>query len=201
VGTWHGVELGGIELRGYRLRLRPLEERDASAVAAGMTDPAMQTHWLPVPQPYTPADAETFVAGAGAPADAGTGLHLAIAPDDAAEIVGAVNLRLPGPHAVRAEIRYSVYPAGQGRGYAASASRLLARWSFDQVVASVLIRCSWRTWPRRRPRSTPASATGEPPGTSNRCRTRWATPPSSAAPVPMRTPRSLARSERCQRVA
>jgi RimJ/RimL family protein N-acetyltransferase len=142
VGTWHGVELGGVELRGYGLRLRPLEERDATAVAAGMTDPAMQTHWLPVPQPYTRADAETFLAGAGSPADAGTGLQLAIALDGATEIVGAVNLRLPGPDAVRAEIGYSVYPAGQGRGFAASASRLLARWSFDHGVASVLIRCS-----------------------------------------------------------
>jgi RimJ/RimL family protein N-acetyltransferase len=142
VGTWHGVELGSVELRGYGLRLRPLEDRDAAAVAAGMTDPAMQTHWLPVPQPYTAADADTFVAGAGAPADAGTGLQMAIEPDGAAEIVGAVNLRLPGPNGVRAEIGYSVYPTGQGHGYAASASRLLARWSFDHGVASVVIQCS-----------------------------------------------------------
>jgi RimJ/RimL family protein N-acetyltransferase len=142
VGTWKDVELGSIELRGYGLRLRPLEDRDVPAVAVGMTAPAMQTQWLPVPQPYTAADAETFVADAGAQADAGTGLPLAIVPDGATEMVGAVTLRLPGPNATRAEIGYSVYPAGQGHGYAASASRLLAAWSFDHGVASVLIRCS-----------------------------------------------------------
>ena len=142
MGTWRGVELAGLDLRGHGLFLRPLEDRDVAAVAAGMTDPAMQTHWLPVPQPYTAAAAESFVAGAGALADAGTGLQLAMEPDGATEIVGSVNLRLPGPNAVRAEIGYSVYPVGQGRGYAASATRLLARWSFDHGLASVVIWCS-----------------------------------------------------------
>jgi RimJ/RimL family protein N-acetyltransferase len=121
------VELVGTDLRGYGLRLRQHEAQDAAAIAVGMTDPAMQTHWLPVPQPYTPADAEAYVAGAGAEAEAGTGLKLAVVPDGAEEIVGSVNLRLPGPNGVRAEIGYSVYPAGQGHGLAAAASRLLAQ--------------------------------------------------------------------------
>jgi RimJ/RimL family protein N-acetyltransferase len=142
VGTWRGIELGGVELRGYGLWLRPLQDRDVTAVAAGMTHPAMQTHWLPVPRPYTAADAEAFVAAAGALADDGTGLQLAMEPDGAKEIVGSVNLRLPGPNAVRAEIGYSVYPAGQGHGYATTATRLLARWSFDHGLASVAIWCS-----------------------------------------------------------
>ena len=138
---WNGVELVGTDLRGYGLRLRQHQAQDAAAIAVGMTDPAMQTHWLPVPQPYTPADAEAYVAGAGAEAEAGTGLKLAVVPDGAEEIVGSVNLRLPGRNGVRAEIGYSVYPAGQGHGLAAAASRLLARWSFDHGLASVLI-CS-----------------------------------------------------------
>jgi RimJ/RimL family protein N-acetyltransferase len=142
VGIWNGAELVGTDLRGHGLRLRPHLARDAAAIAVGMADPAMQTHWLPVPRPYTPADAEAYVAGADAQAEAGTGLTLAVLPDGAEEIVGSVNLRLPGPNGVRAEIGYSVYPASQGHGFAAAASRLLAQWSFDHGVASVLICCA-----------------------------------------------------------
>jgi len=142
VGTWNGVELVGTELRGHGLWLRAPEARDATTVAAGMADPAMAAHWLRVPQPYTLADAEEFVAGAGGDADRGTGMTLAVVPDGAEQIVGAANLRLPDRNNVRAEIGYSVYPFGQGHGYAAAASRLLAEWSFDHGVASVLICCS-----------------------------------------------------------
>jgi len=165
------VELVGVELHGHGLWLRPLEAADA-AVAAGMSDPAMQTHWLPVPQPYTRADAETFVAGAGAPAEAGTGLRLAVEPEGAAGIVGGVNLRLPEPSAVRAEIGYAVYPAGQGRGYAAAASRLLAGWAFDHGVASVLICCAVGNRASAKTALNAEFRYAETGGTGCRCHTR-----------------------------
>ena len=45
-----------------RLRLRPFRLRDVDAVLAYAMDPEW-ARYLPVPQPYTPADAEQFLAG------------------------------------------------------------------------------------------------------------------------------------------
>ena len=172
MGTWNGVELVGIEIRGHGLWLRRLEPADAAAMAVGLADTAMEAHWLRLPQPYTRADADAYVAGGGSDAEAGTGLLLAVVPDRADEIVGSVNLRLPGPNGVRAEIGYSVYPAGQGHGYAAAASRLLAQWSFAHGVASVLICCSVLNLASAKTALNAGFATRGPPGTGCPCRAR-----------------------------
>lgn len=143
MGTWNGTELTGVELADHGLRLRRIVDSDAASVHAAMNHPAMDTRWLRLPDPYTAADARTFVERtAQQEARAGTGLQLAITPEPSGPMLGSVALRLPGEQGVRAEIGYSVYPAGQGRGYAALASRIVTRWAFEHGLGSVVIRCA-----------------------------------------------------------
>jgi RimJ/RimL family protein N-acetyltransferase len=143
VGTWNGIELTDVELTGYGMRLRRLRDSDTDAVLRAMNDPRMQKGWLPLPDPYQRADAEAFV-GSLAQNDAaqGTGFQLAMVAGIADTLLGSIGLRLPTDRGVRAEIGYAVYPDGQGNGYAALASRLVAGWAFDHGLRSIVIRCA-----------------------------------------------------------
>ena len=100
--------------------------------------------FLMLPDPYTREDARAFVGGIGDEGRAdGAGIGCALVETGSGHVVGSAALRLP--KAARnhtAEIGYAVYPSGQGHGYAAEASRVLAVWAFAQAVPRVEIRCA-----------------------------------------------------------
>jgi len=132
---WNSVASAGLELRSARLVLRPWRLSDASAVAEIMRD-ARMTEFLPLPRPYTAADAREFVTAAAA---TGTGrLELAVARDD--RVVGAIGMTLPSADGSSAEIGYWVASAHWGTGYATEAVRTLARFGYERGLQRLQIR-------------------------------------------------------------
>src|ERR671923_752312 len=86
-----------------RLRLRPFCLRDVDDVLGYATDPEW-ARYLPVPQPYTPADAEKFIAGQVL---LDREVHPAWAIEHARAVIGGINLRFHSDHHV-GEMGYSI---------------------------------------------------------------------------------------------
>lgn len=146
MGQWNGVELDGLVLHTGRLTLRPWQPGDADAVEAVMADERMHHH-LPLPRPYTAADARSFVTEHGqAGRAAGSRLDCAIAENTTGRLVGSATLQLPSADdgATDAEIGYWVAVGHWGRGFATEAVGALARFGFGNGLARVAIRCEVR---------------------------------------------------------
>ncbi len=144
MGQWNGIDLDNLVLIGDRLTLRPWRPGDASDVEAIMADPAMH-EFLPLPEPYTRADADQFVTELGhAGRRSGTGIGNAVVETATGRLVGAAELRLPKPRETSGEIGYWVAVAAQGNGYATEATRTQAAWAFEHGVHRVEIRCAAR---------------------------------------------------------
>jgi RimJ/RimL family protein N-acetyltransferase len=144
MGIWNGIELQSLTLTGDRLTIRPWRPADAQQVYEGAQDPMMK-EFLPIPDPYTRADADAFVTVIG-PGDpiSGIGISGAVIETATGRVVGGANLRLPHAGRAHAEIGYSIYPWGRGHGYAAETARTYARWAFEHQVGRIEIRCSVR---------------------------------------------------------
>lgn len=131
------------QVRTDRLLLRPWQPGDAGDVRAACADPTIQ-RWLPLPRPYTLADAEHWVTEEGHRARrSGEGLQCAVAERRTGRLVGSCGLRVDtGPRSA-AEIGYWVAPWAWGRGYAAEATGGLCAWAFAhgttrvEVVAAI----------------------------------------------------------------
>jgi RimJ/RimL family protein N-acetyltransferase len=101
--------------------------------------------FLPVPDPYTLADAQEFVDEIGNEGRAeGTGFGAAIVETASGRVVGGAGIRLPIRFRPSCEIGYAVYPDGRGHHYAAEVADALARWAFAHEVRRVDIRASVR---------------------------------------------------------
>jgi RimJ/RimL family protein N-acetyltransferase len=123
------------------IRLRPLEERDVDAIAAGARDPET-IRWTTVPDPYRRSDAEFFVHEYGRDVWArGTGALFGIGDPADDSYCGVMELRLwPSDPAV-ADVGFAVAPWARGRGFAPAALAAMAAWGF---TALGLIRIEWR---------------------------------------------------------
>ncbi len=142
MGEWNGVGLDDLVLTSERLTLRPWRAADAADVEAVMADPAMH-RFLPLPNPYTRADAEQFVTDLGMRGRRdGTSAAAAMVETASGRLVGAAELFLPEPRDVAGEIGYWVGGPAQGHGYAAEATRTLADWAFRHGVHRLEIRCA-----------------------------------------------------------
>jgi RimJ/RimL family protein N-acetyltransferase len=145
MGQWGGIELDGLVLHSGRLTLRPWQPSDAAAVQAILADQRISEH-LPLPRPYTAADAHSFVTGHGrAGRVAGTRLDCAIAENTTGRLVGSASLQLPADSAGgdpnSGEIGYWLATPDWGRGYATEATRTLARFGLGNGLARIRIRC------------------------------------------------------------
>lgn len=142
MGTWNGIELEDVTIVGDRLTLRPWCAEDARAVAQAFADRRMH-EFLVLPEPYTAADARAWTTQLGlASRRAGTGLGCAVTETESDRVVGSADLRLPAPRTATADIGYAIYPSGQGNGYAAELSLMLAAWAFAHAVPRVQIRAA-----------------------------------------------------------
>ena len=104
-----------ITLTAGDLTLRPLAGSDADDVAEACQD--LETlRWLPIPRPYTLANAEWFI-----------GTVFAI--QSAGRLAGVVDLKHVNWASRVAEVGYWVAPWARGRGVASRASRALAEWA------------------------------------------------------------------------
>lgn len=108
-----------------RLRLRPFRLRDVDDVLVYATDPEW-ARYLPVPQPYTRADAETFIAGQVL---LDREVHPSWAIEHAGAIIGGINLRFHFDHHV-GEMGCSIARSHWGRGGATEAARAVMDAAF-----------------------------------------------------------------------
>jgi RimJ/RimL family protein N-acetyltransferase len=100
--------------------------------------------FLPLPDPYTPEDAEEFVSRLGDEGRReGVGIGSAVVESATGELVGSAALRLPIRGAT-AEVGYWISPRRQGRGYAGEVARTLAEWALANGVIRVEIFCAAR---------------------------------------------------------
>jgi len=109
------------------LTLRPLTESDADDVAEACQDPET-LRWLPIPRPYTLANAECFI-GTFAPALRESGAGIVFAIQSTGRLAGVVDLKHVNWAYKVAEVGYWVAPWARGRGVASDATRALAHWA------------------------------------------------------------------------
>ncbi len=109
--------------------LRVPRDDDAAAIAAACADPEI-ARWVPLPVPYTLADARAFIQLVADGWDSGTHATFAIEDRAGGRLVGMAALD-QGPVPGRAAVGYWVAPWARGRGFATRAARLLAGWAFE----------------------------------------------------------------------
>jgi RimJ/RimL family protein N-acetyltransferase len=124
---------GGIRRRaGDGLVLREWHRADIPALLALIDDPEIRRMLPHIPNPYTTADAEEYIAGTRVDLTAGRTLATAIEVDGT--LAGSIDLRLlDGFDGTTAEIGYWVAAPARGRGVASAATRLLSDHGFDHL--------------------------------------------------------------------
>ncbi|MEU5839133.1 GNAT family N-acetyltransferase [Streptomyces diacarni] len=124
-----------ITLRTERLLLRPFERGDAEAVAAACDDPDIQ-RYVPVPEPYTRADAEEFVtvtSPTGWRDD--TMYNFGVFTHDGQLVgsMGLVGLTILRTAEHRAELGFWTARGHRRKGCTAEAGRAVAEWAFTSL--------------------------------------------------------------------
>jgi signal transduction histidine kinase/RimJ/RimL family protein N-acetyltransferase len=109
--------------------LRPPGAGDVPAIAAACADPEI-ARWVPVPVPYTAADAAAFVEIVAEGWATGGDATFAIVEVATGRLVGMIGLHR-GSRPTRASVGYWLAPAARGRGLATRAVRLVAGWAFE----------------------------------------------------------------------
>ncbi len=108
--------------------LRLPREADAPAIAEACVDPEI-ARWVPLPVPYTLADARAFLETAADGWASGPDSVFAIEERASGALVGLIDLHR-GTTPDRAWVGYWLAPAARGRGLATRAVRLVAAWAF-----------------------------------------------------------------------
>jgi RimJ/RimL family protein N-acetyltransferase len=111
-------------LRDGTVVLDRMTPRDTPALVAAIDDEILR--WLPLPSPYTAADAADFLDWQRDSAELGTALNFALRQAVGGALVGSIGVHFRAGPGV-AEIGYWVAPGARGRGLAVAATRLLAR--------------------------------------------------------------------------
>jgi RimJ/RimL family protein N-acetyltransferase len=152
---WNGLDLTSLTLRSARLVMRPWQAVDAGAITEIMRDPRM-TDYLPLPRPYTAADAHEFVQAAittnttkvhgGHSSHAGAAARLLRAVVRDGRLVGAIGMDLPatGRTGGTGEIGYWIASADWGLGYATEAVRTLAQFGYSHGINRIQIQADTR---------------------------------------------------------
>ena len=116
---------------GSGLVLREWHRADVPALVAAIDDPETRRTLPHIPNPYTAADAEEYIAGTRVSLTAGTALPTAIVVDGV--VAGSIDLRLDGFDGTTAEIGYWVAAPLRGRGVASTAARVLSDFGLDTL--------------------------------------------------------------------
>jgi RimJ/RimL family protein N-acetyltransferase len=106
--------------------LRPWRPEDAPSVLAACQDPLI-ARFIPIPQPYTETDAESFVASRRRDWETEDERSFAIVDAVTGELLGSIARH--GPFGHRATYGYWLVPHARGRGNATRALRLITDWT------------------------------------------------------------------------
>ncbi len=109
--------------------LRVPSRGDAQAIASACRDPEI-ARWVPVPVPYTLADAASFLDTIEAGWTSGSPSTFAIVDRSGGHLLGMISLEY-GAVAGRAAVGYWIAPGARRRGIATRAVRLVAAWAFE----------------------------------------------------------------------
>jgi RimJ/RimL family protein N-acetyltransferase len=109
------------------LTLRPFSPSDIDDVVSACQD-VETLRWLPLPRPYTKADAEWFI-GTFGPTQRASGEGVVFAIESAGRLAGAIDLKRVNWVTKVAEVGYWVAPWARGRGVASGAARALSLWA------------------------------------------------------------------------
>ncbi len=123
-GGIRGPGRSGIVLRQWR-------SADIPALVAAIDDPETGRTLPHIPSPYTPADAEEYIAGTRVELTAGKTFPVAIEVDGA--LAGSIDLRLDGFDGTTAATGYWVAAPLRGKGVASTAARLLSDFGFEDL--------------------------------------------------------------------
>ena len=127
------------EIKTPRLRLRPLQARDAALVALYASDRRVAWATAVIPHPYPPGAAEAFIERASAPGASEQNWALDTGADGENGLVGLIGLRRKGDGV--AEIGYWVASAFWNTGYGGEAVEGLvaqaARAGWRELTAEV----------------------------------------------------------------
>jgi RimJ/RimL family protein N-acetyltransferase len=116
-------------LAGDGVVLRDWRRSDIPDLVTLVDDPEIR-RWIDIlPDPYTPTDAEEYLAGARVDLTAGTAVRLAAVAGG--RLAGSVDLRLGGHGS--AQIGYWVAGWARGRGVASAAARALCDFGFGSL--------------------------------------------------------------------
>ena len=123
----------GPPLAGDVVLLRSWREADVPGMVLAFSDPVMQRFsWRSTP--YTETDARDSFAEQEEARLRGEGLDFALVePHDQDVVLGAVSLQEVRLDQGCAAVGYWLVPGARGRGAAAQAVRLLARWAFAEL--------------------------------------------------------------------
>lgn len=115
-----------------RLRLRPFDDADTSALFALHSSARVLRYW-DAPPWSEPVRAEQFITACRQMADEGTGTRLAV--DRAADgtFLGWISLTRWSPVFRSASMGYCLVEAAWGHGYATEAARAVLQWAFDKL--------------------------------------------------------------------
>jgi len=116
---------------GSGIVLRAWHRADVPALVAAITDPETARTLPHIPNPYTPADAEEWIASTRVDQAAGKTLAVVIEVDGA--LAGAIDLRIDTFDGSTAETGYWVAAPVRGRGVASTAARVLTDFGFDDI--------------------------------------------------------------------
>lgn len=116
--------------------LVPFSDAHVDAVCAACQDEWIQ-RFIPIPRPYTRADAEDYVARTRRDWEAGTKAAFAVVDaHDPSVLLGAINVAIAG---AAGNSGYWVAPAARGRRVATRALRLVADWALTRLGLGVVI--------------------------------------------------------------
>jgi RimJ/RimL family protein N-acetyltransferase len=123
-----------------RIRLDPLTPDDADAIYGYCQDDELQ-RWIPVPQPYTMADAHYFVGPHVRSSEAGDALTI-WAIRDASGLLGLIELRFEPLRS--ATVGFWLGQRHRGRGLMTEALQALVEFAFDDAGLA-LTRLRWES--------------------------------------------------------
>ena len=123
---------GGIRsATGGAIVLREWHRADIPALVTVIDDPEIRRTLPHIPDPYTTADAEEYIAGTRVNLTAGTAIAVAIVVDGA--VSGSIDLRFDGGSGRTAQIGYWAAAPVRGRGVASTAARMLCDFGFETL--------------------------------------------------------------------
>jgi RimJ/RimL family protein N-acetyltransferase len=113
--------------------LKPWHEAFAAALAERINDQAVAEFMDTVPQPYSLADAHDFIERSREGWLTGETTSFAIFAEGIEGAIGGIGVHWQDREHGVSEIGYWVAAEARGRGVATAATRLAARWAFDEA--------------------------------------------------------------------